>query len=142
MRPNLKSLYKWPVEGKKARQNATLFHLTPQQRLPLIHGRDKHVLFSFIVSNDYMHIAVLTIPPGGHSEVESHKGDEALYVLEEDLVVRLVPERESGGKKTAVYESYHICCGEKCLIPEGIKHQYLNFTHKVVKVFVAIGPGV
>ena len=142
MRPNLSSLGRWPVEGKKARQEKTLFHLTPEQYLPLIHGKEKHVLFSFMVSNDYMHAAILTIPVGGHSEVESHQGDEALYVLEGDLVVRLVPEEESKDKKSAVYQSHHIYCGEKCLIPEGVKHQYLNFTTRVVKVFVAMGPGV
>jgi len=88
-----------------------------------------------------MHAAILTIPVGGNSEVESHKGDEALYVLEGDLVVRLVSEEESEDKKSAVYGSHHIHCGEKCLIPEGVKHQYLNFTSRVVKVFVAMGPG-
>lgn len=140
MKPNHKSLYKWPVEGKKAREDKILFHLTPHQQLPLIHGRKRHVLFSFIVSNDYMHVAVLTIPAGGYSEVESHKGDEASYVLEGELVVRLVSKEESEDEKTAVYESYHVHEGEKCLIPEGIKHQYINFTSRVTKVFVVIGP--
>jgi mannose-6-phosphate isomerase-like protein (cupin superfamily) len=138
--PNLDSLGSWPMEGKKARPAKKIIPVRAEDQLPLIHGRERHVLFSFIVSNDYINIALLQVPVGGISEAEVHKGDELLYALEGDLVVQL---EETGEKKgSAVSLCHHIFEGEKCFIPAGTPHKYFNFTTKPIKAFVVIGPGL
>jgi len=138
--PNLDSLGRWPMEGKKARQGKKIIPVRAEDQLPLIHGREKHVLFSFVVSNDYINIALLEVPVGGISEAETHKGDELLYALEGDLVVQL---EETGEKKgSAVSLCHHIFQGEKCFIPGGTPHKYFNFTTTPIKAFVVIGPGL
>lgn len=138
--PSIDSLGRWPVEGKKARHARKIIPIRAGDQLPLIHGKERHVLFSFIVSNDYINIALLHVGVGGLSEVESHKGDELLYALEGDLVVQL--EETAGEKRSAVSMCHHIFQGEKCFIPGGTPHKYLNFTAKPIKAFVVIGPGL
>ena len=138
--PNINSLGRWPVEGKKARQAKRIIPVRAVEQLPLIHGKERHVLFSFVVSNDYVNVALLEVPVGGISESETHKGDELVYVLEGDLVVQL--EETGQDQRTAVSSCHHIFQGEKCFIPGGIPHKYFNFTTKPIKAFLVIGPGL
>jgi len=141
MHPNIDALGRWPLPGPEARKEKRLIVVRPEDRLPLIHGKNDHVLFDFIVSNDYFHIALMEIPPGKFSEVEQHSGDEALYVLEGELEIRLSdPSSEQEGQ--ALFDSHHISEGEPCFIPEGTAHQYYNFTDKMIRAFVAVGPGL
>ena len=140
MKPGIAGLGRWPALGSELRQAKQLTPIKPEDQLPLIHGKERHVLFSFVVSNDYMHLAVLTVPVSGLSELESHKGDEILAVLKGTLVVRVPADNDN--PKDATYASYQIKEGEKFFIPEGVRHQYMNFTNEEVKVYVAIGPGL
>ena len=138
--PNIDSLGRFPLEGKKARRAKRIIPVRAGEQLPLIHGRERHVLFSFIVSNDYINVALLQMPVGAISEVETHQGDELLYALEGDLVVQL--EEVGAGEGSAVSLCHHIFQGEKCFIPGGTPHKYFNFTTRPVKAFVVIGPGL
>ena len=49
--------------------------------------------FSFVVSSDYMHLAVLTVPVAAVSEFETHDGDEIINVLEGELCENLCLRR-------------------------------------------------
>jgi len=138
--PNIDSLGHWPMEGKKARQGKKIIPVRAEEQLPLIHGKERHVLFSFVVSNDYINVALLQIPVGGISEVERHKGDELLYALRGDLVVQL--EEPGEAKGSAVSLCHHVFQGEKCFIPGGTPHKYLNFNTAPIEAFAVIGPGL
>ena len=138
--PNIDSLGRWPMEGEKARQENKIIPVRAEQQLPLIHGQEKHVLFSFVVSNDYINVALLQMPVGGISEMEKHQGDELLYALEGDLVVQL--EEPDEAKGSAVSLCHHIFPGEKCFIPGGTPHKYLNFQTTPIRAFLVIGPGL
>ncbi|MFB0547198.1 MAG: cupin domain-containing protein [Anaerolineae bacterium] len=135
---NLDSLGRWPAAGPELRAALQLTPIRPSDQLALIHGEDRHVLFSFVVSNDYMHLALLTVPVAGASELESHRGDEVLAVLEGELVIRIPQPDEDPADAT--YASHLAQEGRKFLIPEGVPHQYLNFTNRPVRAYVAVGP--
>lgn len=138
----LESIGKWPVDGEEVRRRKQLVRITPDRHFHMIHGEKQHVLVSLIVSNDYMSIGLLTIPPNAHSELETHAGDEALLVLHGKLVVRTVQASISveQDRKNVSHICYQIDEQEKCLIPEGTRHQYINFTDDVVKVFFSVAP--
>jgi gentisate 1,2-dioxygenase len=140
MRANTDYLGKWPVDGAKSRKEKKLMVIRKDDHLHLIHGRKQHVLISMIVSNDYMHVGLITIPIGGYSEMETHPGDETLYALEGDLTVRTLKPNEKEDKKSASHMSHRIEQGEKMLIPEGTQHQYINFTNAPIKIFFAVAP--
>ena len=137
---NIDYIGKWPVDPKEARRKKRLIHITPQDHLHLIHGDKEHILISLVVSNEYMHLGLITIPPGGYSEIEEHKGEEALSVLQGTLVVRTFEPGEELDKEKTSHMSYTVHCGEKLFIPERIKHCYKNFGEDVVKAYFAVAP--
>ena len=139
-RSNLDYLGRWPVEPAAARAARRLVHITPADHLHLIHGRSQHVLVSVVVSNEHVTLWLLTIPPGGWSEIEGHDGEEALAVLDGTLVVRTFgPGEEHDTEKTSQM-SLTVHRGEKAYIPKGVRHSYKNFGEDVVRAYVAIAP--
>lgn len=141
LKRNIDSLGIWPAPGPELRKAKQLVIISPRDQLALIHGVDRHVLFSFVVSNDYMHLCVLSVPVAGVSEFEFHKGDEVINVLEGELCVRISSSKNERSDD-ATYPHIKLTEGEKMFIPSGVTHQYLNFTNTPVKAYVAVAPGL
>jgi len=139
LKTNLDSLGKWPISGKEARKNKRLIYIPKNKMLRLIHGKKNHILVSFFVSNDYINFGTMQIPKGIYSDPEIHKGDEVLFVLEGKLSVQTY-DKEKNDSSSVLNEIYEIYEGEQFLIPERIKHRYLNFSDTVVKVLFGIAP--
>lgn len=130
----IESLGKWPISGEEARRKKEHILITRDKMLHVIHGKDHAMPVSFLVSNDLVHMAEFVLPPSAEgvrtSEPESHKGDEVLYVIDGPVTVFLPEE----------LETFEVKEGEAMLIPEGVKHQYQNFTDKVIKAVFSIAP--
>jgi mannose-6-phosphate isomerase-like protein (cupin superfamily) len=139
LKRNIDSLGSWPAPGPELRRAKQLVIVHPEDQLHLLHGRERHVTFSFIVSNDYMHLALLTVPVAGVSEFEVHEGDEVINVLSGELCVRIAT---SEGERTddATYPHTRLGTRERMFIPAGTRHQYLNFTNSPVQAYVAVAP--
>jgi mannose-6-phosphate isomerase-like protein (cupin superfamily) len=139
LKRSVDSLGSWPAPGPALRELKQLLIIKPEDQLALIHGKERHVLFSFIVSNDYMHLALLKVPVAGVSEFETHGGDEVIDLLEGELCVRI---RDSADERSddATYPHFRLGAREKMIIPEGVEHQYMNFTNAAVTAFVAVAP--
>ena len=136
---NMDSIGNWPAPGSQLREKKQLIIIGKKDQLPLIHGKERHVLFSFAVSNDYMHVAILEVPVGVTSELEKHRGDEVVNVLKGELSVRIAAS-VSEKKDDATYTHISLKCGQKMFIPEGTWHQYINFQNSPLKAYVAIAP--
>ncbi len=136
---SLDLLGKFPVSGEEARKNKRLIHIPPDKMLRLIHGKENHILVSFFVSNDFVHFGKIQVPKGIYSDPETHKGDEVLFVLKGKLTVQ-VYEKEDDEDTSVLHESYEILPEEQFLIPEGMKHRYLNFSDDVVEAVFGIAP--
>ena len=80
----------------------------------------------------------LKIPRGIHSDPETHKGDEVLFVLSGTLTIQVYEEGES--EATVLHETFEVNKQEQFLIPEGYKHRYLNFSDSVVEAIFGIAP--
>jgi gentisate 1,2-dioxygenase len=130
----------WPVDPNEARQAKRLIHITPAEHLHLIHGNDQHILVSLIVSNEYVTLGLITIPPGGYSGIEDHEGEEALEVLQGTLVVRTFKPGEEFDLEKASHMSLTVRRGEKLYLPSGVKHCYKNFGEDVVRAYFAVAP--
>ncbi len=131
------SIGKWPVPGKEARVKPPKHYLiTRRDALQVIHGKDHPMLETFYVSNDFIHFSTIELPSGGESvrssEPEIHKGDEALYVLNGPIAVFL----------PATEDTFEVKDGEVMFVPEGIKHQYVNYTQHVVKAIHVVAPEI
>jgi mannose-6-phosphate isomerase-like protein (cupin superfamily) len=141
LKKNIDSLGLWPAPGPELRKAKQLVIVRPHDQLALIHGVDRHVLFSFVVSSDFMHLAVLTAPVGCTSEFETHNGDEVINVLEGELCVR-VSSSKTERSDDATYPHYRLLEGDKMFIPAGVTHQYMNFVNDPVKAYIAVAPGL
>ena len=135
----LDMLGRYPLSGVEARKNQRLIHIPQDKMLRLIHGKENHILVSFFVSNDFVHFGTIQVPKGIYSDPETHKGDEVLFVLKGKLTVQVY--EDTGEEDTSVlHESYEILPEEQFLIPEGMKHRYLNFSNEVVEAVFGIAP--
>jgi gentisate 1,2-dioxygenase len=128
-------LGKFPVEGPEGRKKPVQFYHIPREKmLRTIHGTEHPMPLTFYVSNDWMHVGEFVIPPGGEgvraSEPDVHKGDMALYAETGPIVV-MFPDTG---------ETFEVLDGETLYIPEGMKHQFLNYSSNVVKGIFAIAP--
>ena len=135
----LDMLGRYPISGVEARKNQRLIHIPQDKMLRLIHGKENHILVSFFVSNDFVHFGTIQIPKGIYSDPETHKGDEVLFVLKGKLTVQVYEDTDEEDT-SVLHESYEILPEEQFLIPEGMKHRYLNFSNEIVEAVFGIAP--
>ena len=135
----LDMLGRYPISGVEARKNQRLIHIPQDKMLRLIHGKENHILVSFFVSNDFVHFGIIQIPKGIYSDPETHKGDEVLFVLKGKLTVQVYEDTDEEDT-SVLHESYEILPEEQFLIPEGMKHRYLNFSNEIVEAVFGIAP--
>ncbi len=136
MKTNFQHMGRWPVEGPKARIEKRLIPIPGKDFLHFIHGEKNPAKVSLFVSNDYLNVGIMSIPEGRQSDPEEHKGDEALYVLQGTLGVKIF-SRELG-KKSVSHEGHRVRKDEEFLVPGNRPHQYFNFGTGVVKVIFGI----
>ena len=125
----------WPLPGPLARKHpVNSMTITEKDKLSVIWGEEYPVLLKFMVSNDLVHMAEFFIPAGGYSprcsEAHSHKGDETVYVCDGDLCV-FFPETK---------EAMEVRSEEVIFIPEGVTHQYINYSDQVIKAVKTVAP--
>ena len=127
----IEGLGKWPLPGEEARRKPVrMTVVTDDKALRVIHGKESRIPILFYVSNDLIHLGKIAVPPQTFSESESHKGDELVYALEGSLTISL--------SETA--QSFEVREGEAFFVPEDVKHEYHNFTDKVIKAIFIIAP--
>jgi quercetin dioxygenase-like cupin family protein len=131
---------KWPVDPVNARRALELVKISPNQWKHLVHGREKHVHVSVMLSTDYAQVGHFRLYPGSYSELENHHGDEGIYMVRGKMAIRVVtnpnPEVDAAN---ANRQHFELSEGQAFLIPEGYVHQYLNLTDKEAVFFFCIG---
>jgi len=93
-------------------------------------GKEHRIPVTFYASTDMIHMGEFTIPHNGYSEPESHKGDEVVFALRENLTI-FTPSTQ---------ETFEVKEGEAFFIPENVKHQYYNFTNGITRSVFVIAP--
>jgi mannose-6-phosphate isomerase-like protein (cupin superfamily) len=129
---------KWPLEIEKARREKRLIVVTPDKALKVIHGKSQKNKITFFISNDRVHVGILTLNKGKFTDPEVHKGDEALWAIHGSIQIKVFQESED---ENAVFtEVFMVHENEKFLIPEGFKHQYFNLSAGTSKILFTIAP--
>jgi len=139
MPSQLDLLGSWPIAGPEARRKKRITVIRKNESLDLIHGKDNHVLVSFFVSNDFLHVGTMTIPANGLSDFEVHKGDEVIYVIE-GAVSLLVQDDDSANAASLSRSRIEAREGERLLVPEGHTHRYFNTGEGPAKLLFTIAP--
>ena len=144
MKSQLNLIGQWPIPGKEARRKKKMMIIKKGNSLDFIHGRDNHILVSFFVSNDLIHVGIMTIPAGSFSDLEEHRGDEVFFVIKGTVSVLVQEwEKERKGKAKSVSATrFEVRQGERFLVPEGYGHQYFNFGECSAEILFSTAPGL
>ncbi|GHT02002.1 hypothetical protein AGMMS50276_31390 [Synergistales bacterium] len=131
----MQNLGGWPVDGEDARKGPLAFYKIPEdKKLAVIHGTDNPMLMKFLVSNDVFHICEIFLPSGGTrsraSEIDSHKGDSLVFVLESGMTVFLPDTRTT-------FEAFP---GEAVFIPENVTYHILNHGASTLHALLIAAP--
>jgi quercetin dioxygenase-like cupin family protein len=139
-RPNLSEvnytrdqwLGRWPMEQTAARAEQTIWVVREADMLWRLEGKDRPILVGMLASTEHLTVGKIHLRPGQCSEVETHGGDESLYVLDGTLNVRT---QEASGPRW-----FELTPGDGCYLPEGTPHQYYNMTDRPVELIFGMAP--
>ncbi len=130
----------WPLETEEARKEKKFIVVTPEKALKVLHGKEEKNKVTFFISNDRVHVGILTLNQGRSTDPEAHKGDEALWAIKGNIQVKIFKDGED--EKAVFTEVFMVRENEKLLIPEGYRHQYFNLSAGISEALFAIAPGL
>jgi quercetin dioxygenase-like cupin family protein len=125
-------LERWPMEQAEAARSFTMRVLRDADMLWRLEGREQQTLVGILASTEHLTVGKVYLLPGQHTDVQTHGGDESLYLLEGTLNVRL-PEHQGS-------RWHELKPGDGFYIPEGEPHQYYNISDQPVSLIFAVAP--
>ena len=140
MQNYLDRLGNWPKNVSDLVKKKEIAVITERDSINFIHGKQNQNKVSFYLSNDTVHVGILTLTKGKLSDIEKHKGDEALWVLQGNIQIKAWKDKEE--KDTVFQSCYSLRTNDKFLIPEGYRHQYFNLSDGTAKILFTISPNL
>ncbi len=125
-------LGQWPMARAEAARSAHFTVLRDADLLWRMEGRDRLALTGLLVSTDQLTVGKLCLLPGQVTDLETHGGDESLYVLDGTLTLSVA------AKETAPW--YELRTGDGFYLPQGTGHQYRNLSDRPVTVLFGVAP--
>jgi quercetin dioxygenase-like cupin family protein len=125
-------LGRWPMAQAEFQRDCTMRVLREADILWRLEGSRQQMAVGILASTEHLCVGRAHLLPGQQSDVETHAGDEALYLLEGTLQVNL-PERDG----TPWHE---LRPRDGFFIPEGTPHQYANLSDQAVTFLFGIAP--
>jgi quercetin dioxygenase-like cupin family protein len=129
-RPEL--MERWPLAQGEAQQSATIHVLRDRDVLWRLEGCERPVLVGILASTENLTAGTVHLLPGQQTELQTHGGDESLYLLEGTLNVR-VPGNE--GQRW-----FELKRGDGFYLPEGTPHQYYNVADRPARLVFGVAP--
>ena len=128
-------LGRWPVDGATLRKEPRYLRVIDEKaKLSVINGAENPYLMKFAVSNDFIHFGEMILPAGGKgcriSEVESHKGETAIFVLSGTLSFVMDESRET----------FKVEKDEVMFIPAEMKYCMMNHWAEQAHAVFVIAP--
>jgi mannose-6-phosphate isomerase-like protein (cupin superfamily) len=122
----------WPMNGADIRSRASFRILREDDLLWSLDGNGQQGLVGLIAATEHLTVGKIHLLPGQHTAVQSHGGDESLYLLEGSLNVR-VPENE--GQRW-----FELKPKDGFYLPQGTPHQYYNMSNQPVSFIFGVAP--
>jgi quercetin dioxygenase-like cupin family protein len=116
---------RWPPE----RPEPTLHH---QRSSDFLWRRDGDALVGIVISTEHLTVGTLSLLPGHRSHIETHGGDECLYVLEGVLNVRTWGD--------APPQWFELKAGDGFYCPIDTPHQYSNIGGGIARAAFGVAP--
>lgn len=121
-----------PMENMKLRHANTIRIVREADMEWRLHGTEFPTLVGLIVSTEHLTVGKMLILPGQNTAPETHGGDEAIYVTEGTLNMRV-----HDGQLPNWFE---MKVGDGCFIPQGTPHEYYNISGGQATAVFGVAP--
>jgi len=120
------------MEDNKLRRADTIRIVREADMEWRLHGQGFPTLVGLVVSTEHLTVGKVLLLPGQNTASETHGGDEALYVTEGVINVRV-----ADGQLPNWFE---MKTGDGCYIPQGTSHEYYNISGGQATAVFGVAP--
>lgn len=125
-------LERWPAARAEATAAHTIQVLRQADAMWRMEGRDHPIPVGLWASTEHLTVGEINLLPGQHGDVQTHGGDECLYVLSGTLNMRAP---ENAGQRW-----FELNPRDGFYLPKGTPHQYYNISGECVRLLFAVAP--
>lgn len=125
-------LGRWPSARAEAARDQTLHVLREADLLWRLEGCKQQACIGLLAATEQLTVGKMRLLPSRHTDMEIHGGDEALYLLDGLLHVRL-PAND--GQRW-----FELTPGDGFYIPQGVPHQYYNMSGQPATLLFGVAP--
>lgn len=122
----------WPMARAEIESAYTMQVLRESDVMWRMEGREREVLVGLLAATEHLTVGKIYLLPGQRTDMQAHRGDESLYVLEGTLNMH-TPDND--GQRW-----FELKPGDGFYIPEGQPHQYYNITAQPVSLIFGVAP--
>jgi quercetin dioxygenase-like cupin family protein len=122
----------WPMIQAEAEDRFTIRVLREPDILWSLEGSGQQGLIGILAATEHFTVGKMQLLPGQQTDIQSHGGDESLYLLEGSLNVR-VPEND--GQRW-----FELNPKDGFYIPAGTPHQYYNISDQPAWFIFGVAP--
>jgi mannose-6-phosphate isomerase-like protein (cupin superfamily) len=124
-------LGRWPPRAEEE-LGGRLRVVTARDALLRLEGDGQKVLVEIFVSTEHLTVGRMTLQPGQQTEPDARGGDEGLYLLEGQLLLRL-PEHDGP-------RCFELHPGDGFYVPEGVPRQFFNYADQPARLMFGVAP--
>ena len=135
-----KNIYNWKGRYEEGLREKKCVVIHENEFLELIIGEKNKYLYSVFYSDNEITFGKMVLPSNKCTEIESHDGDEAIYVLKGRLLVTVFEDEEQIKDRLVIQHPYEVKATENMLIPAGLKHHYKNLYKEGVEALIVVSP--
>jgi quercetin dioxygenase-like cupin family protein len=122
----------WPMARAPIMSAARFTMIRDADLLWRMEGREHPALTGLLVSTEHLTVGKIRLLPGQSTDVETHGGDESLYVCDGVLTLGVAAADASSG--------HELKAGDGFYLPQGTSHQYRNLSDRPVTVLFGVAP--
>ncbi|MDQ3250016.1 MAG: cupin domain-containing protein [Chloroflexota bacterium] len=126
------ALGRWPMERTAIEHDFTLRVVRETDLLWQLVDGQPDVLVGLLCATEHLTVGKMVLLPGQHTALQTHAGDESLYLLEGTLNM-LCPDK-------AGQRWFELNPQDGFYLPAGAPHQYYNMTGKPVTLIFGVAP--
>jgi quercetin dioxygenase-like cupin family protein len=124
-----------PMQRAALDAETTLFLIKPKEVVWRLEGGmagDFPMRVGLITATEHLTVGEIHLLPGQNSCVETHGGDEAIFVKSGTLNIRVHDDQRPNW--------FELKPGDECYIPQGTPHEYYNITGEPVTALFGVAP--
>jgi quercetin dioxygenase-like cupin family protein len=122
----------WPMSRAQITRAARFTMIRDADLLWRMEGREHPALTGLLVSTEHLTVGKIQLLPGQSTDLETHGGDESLYVHDGVLTLGVAAADASSEHELKAGDGYYL--------PQGTSHQYRNLSNRPVTVLFGVAP--